>query len=125
MSTASVETAAPANGSFIAALHLREFRNCWLSSVLSGNGQWTLVVARGWLMDKLTHSAGAVGLVTFAAMIPYLVATPVGGILADRFDRRRLAAAMQGVSLLASLVLALLVIANVVQPWEEIGRAHV
>lgn len=123
MSTASVETAAPANGSFIAALHLREFRNCWLSSVLSGNGQWTLVVARGWLMDKLTHSAGAVGLVTFAAMIPYLVATPVGGILADRFDRRRLAAAMQGVSLLASLVLALLVIANVVQPWEVVALA--
>src|SRR5579859_1898928 len=123
MSTAPIATATAADSGFIAALHLREFRRCWISSVLSGNGQWTLVVARGWLMDNLTHSAAAVGLVTFASWIPYLFATPVGGVFADRFDRRRLAAAMQGVSLLASVWLALLVFANVVKPWEVVALA--
>ena len=66
------------SGGFIAALRFREFRWLWFSAMLSGNGQWTLVVARGWLMHRLTHSAGAVGLVTFASMLPYLLATPIG-----------------------------------------------
>src|SRR6266852_6117759 len=67
---------------FFAALRVRSFAFVWLSSMLSGSGQWTLTVARGWLMLKLTGSAGWVGVTIFAAWIPYLFATPIGGILA-------------------------------------------
>jgi MFS family permease len=108
---------------FIASLRLRDYRMLWSSSMLSASGQWTLLVGRGWLVHELTHSSTWVGLVTFAAMVPYLVATPIGGVLADRMDRRRLAALMQGVSLIASALLALLVYAGVVQAWEVLALA--
>ncbi|MHB8576368.1 MAG: MFS transporter [Dehalococcoidia bacterium] len=116
------ELTAPECG-FLASLHLRDFRYVWTSSMLSGSGQWTLIYARGWLMQRLTGSAGWVGVTVFASMIPYLFATPIGGVLADRFDRRKLSAAMQSVTLLASVVLGVLAIWGVVQPWEIVALA--
>jgi len=108
---------------FIASLRLREYRLLWSSTMLSASGQWTLVVGRGWLVHNLTHSSGWVGVVTFASMAPFLLATPIGGVLADRFDRRRLSIVMQGVSLVASVALALLVFAGSVQAWEVVALA--
>jgi MFS family permease len=110
-------------GGFIASLHLRDYRLLFASTMLSASGQWTLVVGRGWLVHDLTHSSAWVGFVTFAGMVPYLIATPIGGVMADRIDRRRLAVLMQGVSLVASAVLALLVFAHVVQAWEVVALA--
>ena len=108
---------------FVASLRSRDYRLLWSSSMLSASGQWTLVVGRGWLIHELTHSSAWVGIVTFAAMVPFLLATPVGGMLADRFERRLLSAIMQGVSLFASAALAVLVFAGWVQPWEVVALA--
>lgn len=117
------EAARGSSGGFIASLRLRDYRLLWSSSALSASGQWTLVVGRGWLVHDLTHSSGWVGIVTFASMVPYLLATPVGGVLADRVDRRRLSVAMQGLSLLSSAVLAALVFIGIVQAWEVVALA--
>lgn len=108
---------------YIASLRVRDFRFLWASSMLSASGQWTLVVGRGWLMYELTKSSAWVGIVTFAGMVPFLLATPVGGMLADRIERRRLTVIMQAVSLIASAGLAGLVLAHVVQPWEVVALA--
>ncbi len=108
---------------FIASLRVRDFRFLWASSMLSASGQWTLVVGRGWLMYELTKSSTWVGIVTFAGMVPFLLATPVGGMLADRIERRRLTVMMQAVSLLATGALAALVLAHVVQPWHVVALA--
>src|SRR5947209_11175321 len=105
---------------FTVSLRLPAYRLLWVSSMLSGNGQWTLVVGRGWLMFKLTGSATAVGVVTFAAWLPFILATPIGGVLADRFERRKLSAAMQGCSFVSAAGLAVLVLAGHVQPWEVV-----
>lgn len=118
-----IEAAPTSEGGFIASLRLRDYRLLWSSTMLSASGQWTLVVGRGWLVHDLTHSSGWVGIVTFASMVPFLLATPIGGVLADRFDRRRLSVVMQGVSLLASAALAVLVFAGVVQPWHVLALA--
>src|SRR5436305_1056721 len=91
---------------FFSALHIRPYLYVWLSSMLSGSGQWTLVIGRGLLVQNLTGSAGWVGLTLFASWLPYIFATPIGGVLADRIERRKLSAAMQGLSLFASVLLA-------------------
>lgn len=84
---------------YIAALRLRDYRLLWFSSVLSWCAYWAMLIGRNWLVLNLSHSAGWVGVVTFVNMIPYFPATPFGGLLADRFDRRRLAAVAQAVSM--------------------------
>lgn len=118
-----IEADRAGEGGFIASLRLRDYRLLWSSSLLSASGQWTLLVGRGWLVHELTHSSGWVGAVTFASMVPYLLATPIGGVLADRVDRRRLGVLMQGLSLLASAALAALVIGGVAQAWEVLVLA--
>ncbi|MGI8549214.1 MAG: MFS transporter [Dehalococcoidia bacterium] len=110
---------------FINALHLRDYRLLWISTVFSSCAYWAMLIGRNWLVENLSDSAGWVGLVTFANMSPYFLATPFGGILADRFDRVRLTALMQVLSALSSVALAGLAFAGVVQPWHVVVLAFI
>ena len=76
-----------------AALRHSQYRRFWVSSTVAGAGVWGLIVARGVLALRISdESAAAVGLVTFAAMIPFVLVPPFSGVLADKFDRRYLVA---------------------------------
>ena len=75
-----------------ASLRGSNFRRLWVSVATAGAGRWALVMALGWLVQVLTHSTFWVGVSVFAQMAPSFVAAPVAGVLADRFDRRRLLA---------------------------------
>lgn len=108
---------------FTTALHLRDYRLVWISSFLSSSAYWAMLIGRNWLVLKLSNSAGWVGLVTFASMVPFFVATPLGGLLSDRIDRRRLVVVSQAGSLLSAVGLAVLVIAGVIQPWHVVVLA--
>jgi MFS family permease len=110
---------------FLTALRQRDYRLLWFSSVFSWCAYWAMLIGRNWLVLRLSGSAGWVGLVTFANMVPYFVATPFGGMLADRFDRRRLAAVTQAVSMAASLTLAALALIGVVVPWHVAALAFI
>jgi len=111
------------DGGFVVSLRVPDYRLLWISILLSASGQWTLLLGRGWLVHDLTHSSSWVGIVTFAGMVPYLLATPIGGVFADRVDRRYVGIAMQGLSCLASIVLAALVFAGAAQAWEVVALA--
>jgi len=91
-----------------AALARREFRLIWLGSLGSNIGNWmqTFVLAK--YVDDATHSGSWVGLVTFAQLFPILGLSLVGGVVADRFDRRRLLIALQAVQMVLSFGLAAL-----------------
>lgn len=110
---------------FTTAWRLRDYRLLWLSSFISSCAYWALLIGRNWLVLRLSNSAGWVGLVTFATMAPFFVATPFGGILADRIDRRQLTAAMQALSLISALALAILTLSGLVQPWQVVMLAFV
>ena len=70
-------------------------------------------------MYNLTDGSSLwVGLVTFAAMIPRVLVTPITGYLADRFDRRRVMAVMFALNLAHNLVLAAVVMMGVVTVWH-------
>jgi MFS family permease len=85
----------------------RNFGLFVVGTFLSGTGYWFLLVSLGWLVLELSDSTFVLGLATFAQMAPMFVLGVFGGLLADRFNRKTIMVAAQGVVVAANLVLAL------------------
>ena len=94
----------------------RGYRRIWLASIASNLGDWLNVIAIYTLIDRLTGSPLALGLVFVTKMLPFALASPVAGLLADRWNRRRL---MIGSDLIrAVLVLGLVLVRDAAHlPW--------
>ncbi len=105
------------------ALASRDYALLFTNSVFVAAANWALILARGWLVYDLTESSTAVGLVTFAAMAPFIFAAPIAGALADRMDRRLLALQAAYISVIATGVLAALTFAGVIEVWHVIVLA--
>ena len=79
---------------FVAGLSLlrrdRDFRALYLASVISLGGDWFLWVAVNGLIYEATHKAIYVGLAILAQEFAFFAVSPIGGVLADKLDRRRL-----------------------------------
>lgn len=103
---------------YLSALAYRDFRILWVANLSSQAAAWALIVARGWFVYAISDSSGWVGLVTFAAMFPRVVVTPISGYLSDRFDRRRVLACMFALNLLQNVVLAVLAINGAMLMWH-------
>jgi MFS family permease len=108
--------AAPA-GRF-AALDVPAFRTFFLAMVVSNIGSWMQIVAQGWLVLQLTNSPFYLGLVGLVRAVPTIAFSLVGGVLADRFDRRRILLVTQSVAGVGSLLLAVLTATGYVTVWH-------
>lgn len=73
----------------LSAFRHRDYRLFWGGALISNVGSWMQNVAQGWLVLELTDSAFMLGLVGFAGTLPMLLLPLVGGVYADRFDRKR------------------------------------
>jgi MFS family permease len=73
-----------------------------------------------WLVYRLTHSALLLGVVGFASQIPALFCSPLGGVIADRYDKRVLVIATQGLAMVQAAVLCTLVLRGTIRIWEII-----
>ena len=102
----------------LAAFKYRDYRNTWAANMLSGGAMWTFVVASSWLVREMSGSSSSVGIVIFGSMIPFLVVSPVGGFLADRFDRRNLALLTFVASAAAGTALVVLALLGTVAVWH-------
>ena len=105
------------------AFEFPDYRRLWWSAFFSTASNWTMILARGWLIHELTGSAAWVGAATFAGMSPYLFVGPIGGALADRADRRRLVIAANSVSILAAVALMAITLGDLVEPWHIVALA--
>ncbi|MHB1204506.1 MAG: MFS transporter [Rhodospirillaceae bacterium] len=100
-------------------------------------GTWVQRVAVGWLTWDLTHSGAWLGAVSMAEFMPVILLAPLMGVMADRFDRRRMAVAGQCLAALQALALAVLsltgnitalmvfalqLVAGVIQPLIQSAR---
>ena len=79
---------------------------------------WTFIVAVSWLVLDKSESSGWVGIITFASMIPFLLVSPIGGLMADRLDRRNLVLATFIAGSVVAAMLAAITIAGAVQLWH-------
>lgn len=98
-----------APGSARAALGYPVFRRMFFGAFLSHIGTWMQNVVLGALAYNLTGSSIFVGVMIFAQLGPFLLLSIVGGILADRFDRRRLLIGVAASQSVLSLTLAVVV----------------
>jgi MFS family permease len=91
------------------------FRLYWTGALLSNIGTWMQTLAQSWLVYQLTGSALLLGTVNFLQGLPSLFLALVGGVLADRVERRRLMLVTQVAQMLLALLLAGLTLAGVVR----------
>jgi MFS family permease len=114
--------AVPASGRALrrlaAAFTYPDFRNLWMGACTSSVGTWMQNVAQNWLVVNLTHSAFYLGLDAFLGQLPIMLFTLIGGVVADRRDRRRVLLTSQYVQMTSAFTLALLVYLQVIRPTE-------
>ena len=108
-----------------AAFVYRDFRILWFGSFTSSVGTWMQNVAQNWLILSLTGSAFFLGLDAFLQQLPVMLFTLIGGVLADRRDRRLTLMASQYVQMASALTLALLVFLGVIRIWEVLTLSFV
>jgi MFS family permease len=96
----------------------RNYRLYFAGQVVSVSGNWMQNIALAWFVIELTRSPFAVGVLAFCRFLPFTVFGLVGGVLADRFDNRRLFATTQVGGLVVSIALALLAFSGDAQLWQ-------
>ena len=108
---------------YLRALGSRNYRIYFAGQLVSLAGTWMQQIAMVWLAYRLTGSAFVLGVVGFASQIPILVLGAFGGVMTDRFDRRRLLLVTQALSMAQALLLALLAWQNAATPAHLIMLA--
>jgi MFS family permease len=103
---------------FASARGSRNFRLFLTGQFISAIGTWMTFTATSWLILTLTEGSGtALGINAALAFGPVLLLGPWGGVLADRFDKRRILTFTQGTAAVISLTLATIVFTDVVSLW--------
>ena len=104
--------------STFAALRIRNFRLFAAGSLVSNVGTWMQRVAQDWLVLALTGSAGALGITTGLQFLPILLFSPIAGVIADRYSKRRVLAITQLMMGAAAALLGALAITGWVATWH-------
>jgi MFS family permease len=107
----------------LGALRHRNYRLYFVGQAISTVGTWMQSVAMPWLALLLTHDAFHVGLVVATQFTPMLVAGQFGGLLADRFPKRRILVCTQTAFMLPAFVMYLLTANGVAQYWMVLVAA--
>ena len=100
------------------AFHYRDFRLMWIGACTSSVGTWMQIVAQSWLIYRLSHSARLLGLDRFLSGLPIFLFTMIGGVVADRTERRKILLISQYIQMASAGILTLLVAMGLVQVWE-------
>jgi predicted MFS family arabinose efflux permease len=107
------------------AFQYPDFRLMWTGACLSTIGTWMQTQAQSWLVLEISGSPFYLGLDAFLGQIPIFLFTLVGGVLADRIDRRRILLGSQLVQMTCALTLALLFTFGAVQIWHILALSFV
>ena len=97
------------------SLRIRNYRLYFTAQLISVSGTWMQTVAQAWLVLHLSGSGVDLGIVVGLQFLPMLLFGPVGGLVADRVDKRHLLYFTQAAGGLLALVLGALVVSHQVQ----------
>lgn len=100
------------------ALSVRNYRVYATGSLISNTGTWMQNTAQAWLILVLTGSGTALGVTVALQLLPTLLLSAYGGVLADRFDKRTVLRIMQVAMAVPAAVLGLLAVTGLVQAWH-------
>ena len=97
----------------------------WVGACTSSIGTWMQIVAQAWLVYDLSKSGFLLGLDMFLGGIPIFLFSLFGGVIADRFERRRVLLASQWVQMASAFTLTILVLFHAVHVWHILGLSFV
>src|SRR6202451_1435939 len=100
------------------AFQYRDFRLMWFGACTSSIGTWMQIVAQGWLVYRLSHSAFLLALDQFLGGIPIFLFSLIGGVVADRVERRKILLGSQWVQMASAGLLTILVATGHVHVWH-------
>jgi predicted MFS family arabinose efflux permease len=100
------------------AFQYRDFRLMWIGACTSSVGTWMQIVAQSWLIYRLSHSSFLLGLDQFLGGIPIFLFSLIGGVVADRIERRKILLVSQYTQMASAAALTILVATGVVHVWH-------
>src|SRR5947209_15930147 len=100
------------------ALRHRNYQLFFGGQLISLTGTWMQSVAQAWLIYRLTNSAVLLGLVGFASQFPVFLLAPIGGAIADRYNRHRILIGTQVSAMLLAFALAALTLTGRIEEWH-------
>ncbi len=108
------------------ALHNYNYRLYAAGGVVSNVGTWMQRVAQDWMVLQLTGNSGtAIGITTGLQFLPFLVLSPVAGLVADRMSKRRLLQITNVMMAAPALILGVLAVTGTVEIWHVYVLAFV
>ena len=112
---------APADGFFartFSSLRQRNYRHLFVGTVFMSAGQWIQNVTLGWLLYDLTGSSVLLGMLNGLRALPFLITSPIAGVVADRANRKNILIVCQYVLMLTAASMGILVAAGFVRVWQ-------
>lgn len=101
------------------------YRRYIIGSAISDTGTWMQVMAQGYVMSTLTTKAVWLGMANFAAGLPMLALTMIGGSAADRYDKRKILLVTQVVQIALAIAIGMLVLTGRIQIWHILTFAAI
>lgn len=99
------------------SLNYKNFRIFFFAQMISLMGSWIQSVAQSWLLWRLTNSQPLLGYLGFAQMFPVFIFGLLGGVLADKFERKRLIIFTQSLALLQATFFAIFIFFDLITPF--------
>lgn len=106
--------------SSLPAFKSRNYTLYFIGQLISMVGTWLQIVAEGWLIFQLSHSAFYVGLSAAASTLPSLFLSLIGGVIVDRFPKKKVILITQACSMILAFLLGILTITNNITVWHII-----
>ena len=107
------------------AFRYRDFRLMWIGACASTIGTFVQQFAQSWLVYDLTKDPLYLGLDLFLGQLPIILFSLIGGVFADRMDRRKMLLASQYIQMTCAFVLAALFFMHMVRIWEILALSFV
>lgn len=107
------------------AFRHRDFRLMWLGACASSVGSFVQQFAQSWLIYDLTKKPFYLGLDLCMGQLPIILFSLVGGVFADRLDRRKMLLGSQYIQMVCAFVLAALFYSRTVQIWEILALSFI
>ena len=108
----------PAHNHLVSLIQYPDFRNIWLAGIMLFAGMWVFIAAATWIAVEESGTSRGPGIIAFSSLIPFLLFSPVGGFLADRYNRRDIVLVCCVANTLLSILIAVDVSVGSLQLWH-------
>ena len=107
-----------ASKDILSAIRIRNFAWLWIGSLGSSFAMNMQIIARGWYVYDLTSSAVDLAWVTVSFMLPTVLFSLYGGVIADKFSKKRIIVSAQALNFIATVVMAVIILTERVTFWD-------